>query len=552
MKTKTNRLILLIIALTIVLLVSACKKTEPVQDSTPPEPDPAQPLEKVWDVQANFNVLTPFESPHSLHTRLHDGALDELIPSYDYGMLLPYSNSIVLDDGSLQVSKFGFVTIDGIVVTDLIYDSVDRAEYIHGWYVSETNEALPAYSLSINVTDYDTGWGYQANRVMAACALDGSWITSFDYRNIVFTKDVILLYRDDETLDIDVIDYDGKHLYNMLDFKWANDALEDTWAGVSMEIISDRHAHVRIRSNRFVFVDLLTGNAQATRFSASDPFIEGFAPIGIGIPNTYYIRWGLINTDFKVVISPRYYGLPYFKYGKAIVHRRDNSQFVINTRGDVLFTVPEDYMLERSDFGPIFFMNNVHGTETNLTYFTNDFEEIIPPQGISNESFHPQYLNNGWLTAGNEVGSYLMRENKEYYFPGIDQINFTDGKLIIYGIRNADDHDHQYEYGVKTLDGTDIIYPEPDKYITPVTHNEITKAFIISTGTSRLLTDQDYNPSTFSLIDTNGNTIIQGRGILTYHEHLELYSIQGANHYSWLDIDANPIITIPFLSSTFD
>ena len=59
-------------------------------------------------------------------------------------------------------------------------------------------------------------------------------------------------------------------------------------------------------------------------------------------------------------------------------------------------------------------------------------------------------------------------------------------------------------------------------------------------------------PSIYKLLDINGNIIIQGRGIIAYHDNLELYSIQSANSFSWLDKDANPIIIIPFLSSTFD
>jgi len=317
MKNIVSKIILVISATLMVLLISACKKAEDPSSILPPEQISVTPTpEMSLDVQTNFDMLMPFVPLHSLHTRLHEGALPYFIPSNDYGMLLPYSSAIVVDEGSMFVSKYGLVTIDGVVVTDLIYDGIDRAEYIYNWYVGTENDKLPAYKLFIHDLDPETAWGYYNNRKMAACALDGSWITEFDYIDIIFTSEVILLYRDDLTFDIDVIDYDGNHMYNMLDFDWANNAQADSLTGRLIEIISDRYAHVRIRNNTYAFIDLLTGNSRSTRFIAADPFIEGHAPVGVGISGTYYVIWGLINTDFEVIVQPKYYSMPFLFTGK--------------------------------------------------------------------------------------------------------------------------------------------------------------------------------------------------------------------------------------------
>jgi hypothetical protein len=48
----------------------------------------------------------------------------------------------------------------------------------------------------------------------ALCAPDGSWITPFVYEGVLWFDKVILLVRDSEANDIDVLDYDGKFLYN--------------------------------------------------------------------------------------------------------------------------------------------------------------------------------------------------------------------------------------------------------------------------------------------------------------------------------------------------
>jgi len=551
MKKINLKTLITTILLVIVVTVTACKKAE--RPPFLPPPEEASEPEVGWDVQTDFSVLTPFIPQHTMHTRLNDGAMSELIPSNNYGMLLPYSSSTVLADESLRSQKFGLVTIDGIIVTDLIYDGIERAEYLHNWYVGAANDKLPAYKLFIHERDPEEAWDYYNERKMAACALDGSWVTGFDYVDIIFTKDVIILYRDDLTFDVDVINYNGEHLYNMLDFAWAKDIQVDTWPGALMDIIDDRYAHARIKNNSYVFIDLLTGGTRTTRFIAADPFIEGHAPVGVGIPGTYYVIWGLINTDFQAVVSPRYYSMPFFKYGRAIVQRRDDSQYVINTKGEVLFEVPDDYWLDHSYAGPTFIMYSKTGADAFPTYLSSEFEVILPPEETGLLYFpHLQYHNNGWYTTGEGDGIFLIKEDEVYHFPEVESISFADGDFIIYSKRDADDPESYSSSGVMTVDGIELIAPEYNALIYAVTQNDVTIAFIVSTGFSWRSISQERNPSTYKLFDTTGNIIIQGDGVLMYYEYLELFSIQGEHHFSWLDKEANPIITIPLLSSTMD
>ena len=554
MKNKISKIMLMASAILIVILISACKESKSPNSHTPatePTSTTQQP-EKIMVVQTNFEMLTPFEPQHSLHTRLHEGALPDFIPSNDYGMLLPYSIATGMEDGSMFTSKYGLVTIYGVIVTDLIYDGIDRAEYIHSWYVDEICDEFPAYRLYIQEHNAETEWDFYSNRKMAACALDGSWVTGFDYTEIAFTEEVILLYRDDSTFDIDVMDYDGNRLYNMLDFDWARETNDDLMTERLIVILSDRDAHVRLKNNTYAFIDLLTGNVRPTRFNSADPFVEGGAPVGVGIPGTYYVTWGLINTDFEVVIQPRYASMPFFKHGKAIVQRSDDSQYVINTKGDVLFDVPDNYFLDHSYDGPTFVIFSKNGADSQVKYLTSEFEEIFLPEGAMINNFGLRYLNNGWFTTGNEDGSYLIRGNDVYYFQDVDYISFFDGELILYVIAQIEVDKTIYKTGVMTLDRKEVITPESDIYITPVMQNGNAIAFIVGTNTTFYSPEQHFNPNKYRLVDIEGKTIIQGSGILTYHESLEMYSVQNENLFSWLDKYANPLITIPFLSSTFD
>ena len=105
--------------------------------------------------------------------------------------------------------------------------------------------------------------------------------------------------------------------------------------------------------------------------------------------------------------------MPFFKYGRAIVQRSDDSQYVINTSGEVLFNVPDDYWLDHSYEGPTYIMFSKFGTDPYPAFLTIEFEEIIPPEELQMTHFpYLQYLSNGWYTTGDGVGSFLMKENE--------------------------------------------------------------------------------------------------------------------------------------------
>ena len=558
MKSNARKSIFILLVLAAVLLVSACKKTEPPQYL--PSPEPAPPPEMKWDVQVDFDALTPFVPIHSLHTRLLEGPMPELVPSNNYGMLLPYSSAVIMENGSLRASKFGFVTAGGTVITDLIYDGIVRAETRNDWstYTGTAIEALPAYSLYIDSSEARANAWVYVERKMAVCALDGSWVTPFDYINIVYTEKVILLAKDHSTLDVDVIDYNGNHIYNMLDREWVNNVIDESWAVSSfMWNIAEGYGHIRLKNNTIAFIDVQTGNAYYTDFVEAQTFNEGLAGVAVSINNisTDNKIWGFINTDFEIVIPPMYEWPSQFINGRATVqdylHR--TPQQVINRQGDVLFTAPDGYSIEHSHEGSGFTLYSRSEDDYHTIFLTDDFEKLtFSEENKSFESNHIRDLGNGWFTTSNEFGLLLMNEGVEYLFPGVANIRYFDGEHMVFFKSHSDGHGHYFSSGVMTLDGREVIPPETGIAINQVTKKGKMIAFIVGTGSNFYFHGQEYDPNTYRLIDTNGDMIIQVSGVLTYYENLELYSIQSANFFSWLDINANPIITIPLLSSTFD
>ncbi len=78
--------------------------------------------------------------------RWYDGPMPELIPTDEYGTLVPYAGDVaeyeILNDGLGKDSvygtyttrlRYGLCTVDGVIVTDPLYDYID--EMIDGWYL---------------------------------------------------------------------------------------------------------------------------------------------------------------------------------------------------------------------------------------------------------------------------------------------------------------------------------------------------------------------------------------------------------------------------------
>jgi len=457
-----------------------------------------------------------------------------------------------MDDGSLRSSKYGLVTIGGVVVTDLIYDDIQRAESMD-WHIGGDVKRFPAYRLSVNIPVSETPHRIYPERRSAVCAPDGSWVTPFDYQSVLFSGKVIILIRDERAFDIDVIDYNGNHLYNMKDFYWANHSF-DTWYGLHINLISDDYAHIMVQDDKYVLIDLQTGSAQYLEFESIYSFNEGLAAVAVRLhsPDTGNRLWGFANTEFEIVIPPTYIWPSVFINGLAIVQLTDDIQKVINTQGEVVFDVPQGHWLDYNfDGGSLFILQDRTGERRSPIIYSSDFEPVILFDDMDHVDYYfIRYLGNGWYTASVEDNSLMVKNDVVHEFPGVRYIEFSDGEFIVY-MTPASDQNYD-KHGIMTINGDIVTAPEENLRIIPVIENDKIVKFTLNTGSGWFYQRREYTPSVYRLIDTKGNIITQGSGVLTYHEYLELYSIQSENHFSWLDKDANLIISIPIMSSVFD
>ena len=125
----------------------------------------------------------------------------DLVPSEDYGPLVPYAGALTYsfntwtdDSGQEQrwyspwpTPLYGLMTREGKIVTDPVYQSANQADF----YWQGQSTTLPVLLLSQareEWKDFCNGQRY------AVAALDGSWCTGFDFWNYTTREDELLLY----------------------------------------------------------------------------------------------------------------------------------------------------------------------------------------------------------------------------------------------------------------------------------------------------------------------------------------------------------------------
>ena len=496
-------------------------------------------------IKTDDSKLTPFVPPYSMHTRLNEGEMPALVPSNTYGTMLPYSSAVTMNDGSLNVTKYGFVTIDGTIVTDLIYDNIERAVDT----TSASREPQPAYHLQL-FTDEPDDFGFSA--INAVCALDGSWITGFDYVDIVFTGEVIFLLRDHLSFDIDVYNYNGRMLYNVSELEWASDIPEEAWAGELVYGTADGLAFIKLSSEIYGLMDVTTGEIRRTNFTSAYMFSEGLAAVS---PRGGANLWGFANKDLEIVIPPRYVYATTFLNNRAVVETPDGKQHIIDKQGEQLFSVTSEYFIIMNHDGNGFSVHLKEGWDFP-TFYNNDFTEIeLPANAVSTgpESII-QYLNNGWYFNVTENGVLVFSRDESYLLPPDRYlIDFVDG-YIIYSMSGTSADDQAITiYGVMLPDSWDVSPPLMIESITPAMIGGGVAAFIMNTRTlGGSFVNEAYTQSVYNIVELNGGIIKTGPGILSFARAPELYYVQGTDHFAWLDKQGKTLISIPSMAYSFD
>lgn len=239
------------------LLLAGCQ--QPAADSPSPSPD-ASPVPS-YQVTTHWDALT--ERPAPLVSRWYEGYTDDLIPSDDYGQLVPYIGGEASAEGWGTNWTYGLATRDGVIVTDPVFLEVQPLTYYdYGVYQNIQTPVLLLRKAGIDPDKRPDEAGYFYDRYGLA-ALDGSWYTGLAYSAVICQSELGALLFDLQG-DVVMVGLDGQELW-----RWPAGEIplpglipqEQYW-----EIVSSRGSYLQYITQwnengepSYLYVDLRTG-----------------------------------------------------------------------------------------------------------------------------------------------------------------------------------------------------------------------------------------------------------------------------------------------------
>lgn len=515
---RLKRILILIILLPMLLLASCLRLPSGSRPTETPgaSSDTPSPVPTDWHsgVKTDYSGLTPYVPPEENYTRLSDGALPELMPSDQYGTLLPYIGEVMYSYGGYNtVRQYGLVTADGMIVTDAVYNNVYQGSYFS--YSTYTSKNVPVYNLvKLSETiDEENPWD---SEIHAVCAVDGGWTTSFDYKSVYFTDKEIILVRDPANNDIDVLDYNGKLLYNTKSLA-CFDELPEYSAYKFMDGYGEGLIAIPLTSGQSVLIDALTGAETTIDYESCSAFSGGRAAVLVdGL-------YGYIDRDLNLVIPPQFVWFDYFYHGKGVVQYPDQSYAIIDTDGNVLLE-NENYISkwDTDTYG-------IYNADNSETYYDSDLNKI----SFDGQQITP--LSGGWYFFMSGKDITIFKGSETHTFEDVEGIyGITNGLVVVYSST-----EETYREGVMTLDGQTVVPMADGQSIYMVDGKKAGETYIIA---STYGADQ-----TFKVFDQNGTQLFSGGGYVLYNADYGVFQVDGDYTFAYVDAAGSDIFRISLL-----
>lgn len=509
------------------LLLSACVTPPPASDGpTVPSqaaqtasaaPVPSQTAEispAVTDgnsgVKTDFSVLTPYKPPAEKYTRLKNGPLPGLVPG-NYGTLLPYVGETMYNEWGYIIRKYGLVTTAGMIVTDPVYANVFQGSYYDNTSPNGVN--LPFLTLEMLSDTIDEGAPWNSG-VYAACALDGSWVTPFDYKQIFYNSHVLLLVRDFDDNDIDIMDYSGTLLYNTTALPCYND-LRQASAYLMANSFGDGIFSIPLPDGRTVFLEALTGDVTYTDYTECGAFSGGVAAAK---KNDLF---GLIDTSYTMVVPPQFAWLYRVRGGKSIVQYPDGLNGIVDDTGTALIKTQHSISQWDSSTFVVHDGNTAVYYDYNLKKVWSGDAEIVP-------------VSDGWYFYSNNDGVTLLRGDAQYPLPGVTGVNSVSGNLVI--VYKNDNM--SWKEGLMTLEG-DFLLPLSGKEDIVFNWDKDGNTFVIAYS-------YDFDQS-FKVYDSTGGYLFSGNGYAEFVSEAGLFKITDDMSFHYTDIYGKDVFSISLM-----
>jgi hypothetical protein len=514
-----------ILALVLILIIalSACTASGNAEAPSPtpsqsasPSPTPSQPV--TYTVKTDYSGLTPYKPIEEVYTRLTEDYMPELIPSDDYGPLLPYVGEVIDSDwGSFHY--YGLMTKDGMIVTDAVYAGVYPESTFYVLY-QPTEMAEPE--------------GYlHAVKRYALCALDGSWATPFNYEAIYNTNQYILLVRDASTNDIDVFSSAGTLLYNTrsigsyaelqpYSFYDPNDEMGFTVTEDGDGYITITHGTYGEDDSISFFLEATTGNIVNTDYSNTRGFSNGFAAVekdGL---------WGYIDTTFSHVIAPTFENARDFNGGKSIVKLLSGEEAVINTRGIVLLITERSLVFENG-----FYIAQDNNLKKATIYDVN-LHEVFNSDDYDSWNTFGYYDDRGFSYVKNR-NTTAFNNNAITTISGSYNVDWMSDRYLF--VENS----QQQEYKLLTLEGKTVAtLDHPYDRISEFTNSGGHSFFVLYCYSG----NYDFSGNSCLVLDDKGRVLYSGEGSAYFNDHFEYFELNAFDYFAYMDTSGKYIFKI--------
>lgn len=344
-----------LLPLALALALTGCG--QPAAESLPPQPSesveaPAPTAKPIPTdgpyVYTDYSQLEDTSPRPDIYTRWYGEFTDHLIPSPDYGPLIPFSGDGAMEEW--QVSDYGaqgLMTLDGKVVVDPVYSAVTQLCSGEDIEFNYPDAYYSAYILSRYAGNGEGDLFNAYNDVSSRlCALDGSWVTEeyrFSYNTLCYGSGVqdgaVFALRDERYLVL-------------LDISTGEEIFSVDLDGLSENTIRDNILnYVHYGDGRIVLNTYLYGyNTPYLRcwevngneiFFPDDVdgaygFSEGLCPARQTGGEGY--AWGYLGLDGQWAIPPQFTDAQPFEGGVALLGAHAHT--LIDREGNILYETP--------------------------------------------------------------------------------------------------------------------------------------------------------------------------------------------------------------------
>lgn len=424
----------------------------PVETPAPTETSASTPKPVPTDgpyVYTDYSKLESDASRQNLYERWHGKFTDHLIPSPDYGPLIPFSG-----DGAEETwetagcASQGLMTLEGKVVVDPVYSAVVQLSGGHSWsrgvwQNGSASEYYPTFLLSRYAGD-GTGDLFSGHRdvLSSLCAADGSWVTRsyrFSYisqtNGVMVQNGAIFALRDKNVLCLLDIST-GEELFSAalegLKDEILNSVLDGAYYGdgrITLNVPIYSYNNNAVTETHY----LRCWDINGREISLPDDvdviygFSEGLCPARRTGGTGY--AWGYLGLDGAWAIPPQFTDAAAFENGVALVG--SHAHTLIDREGNILYETPTYDHCQKT------------GDCWYFTGYSGDLGLVLDETGseVASPLLHGgvvEVLNYGWAVMENPDGSHtLARGEKSWAIPkswgDVWDVSVTEDTVYLYG-----------------------------------------------------------------------------------------------------------------------